>query len=54
MAIWNREMQIRQLELYETDFLYLLQNLRKDKEEKKKIYRSLGAMGGILLAILFW
>ena len=50
----DREMQIRQLELYETDFLYLLQNLRKDKEEKKKIYRSLGAMGGILLAILFW
>ena len=33
----DREMQIRQLELYETDFLYLLQNLRKDKEEKKKI-----------------
>lgn len=32
----DREMQIRQLELYETDFLYLLQNLRKDKEEKKK------------------
>lgn len=26
----------------------------KIKEEKKKIYRSLGAMGGILLAILFW
>ena len=50
----DREMQIRQLELYETDFLYLLQNLRKDKEEKKKIYRSLGVMGGILLAILFW
>ena len=32
----DREMQIRQLELYETDFLYLLQNLRKDKEEKKR------------------
>ena len=45
----DREMQIRQLELYETDFLYLLQNLRKDKEEKKKIYRSLGVMGGILV-----
>lgn len=51
----DREMQIRQLELYETDFLYLLQNLPgKIKEEKKKIYRSLGVMGGILLAILFW
>ena len=27
----DREMHIRQLELYDTDFLYLLQNLRKDK-----------------------
>lgn len=32
----DREMQIRQLELYETDFLYLLQNLRKDKGGKEK------------------
>lgn len=50
----DREMQLRQLELYETDFQYLLQNLQKDKAEKKKIYRSLGAMGGIMLAVLFW
>lgn len=34
----DREMQIRQLELYETDFLYLLQNLRKDKGGKRKKY----------------
>lgn len=50
----DREMQLRQLELYETDFQYLLQNLQKDKAEKKKIYRSLGAMVGIMLAVLFW
>ena len=31
----DREMQIRQLELYETDFLYLLQNLRKEKNISK-------------------
>ena len=54
ISLLGEKLGYRQLELYETDFLYLLQNLRKDKEEKKKIYRSLGAMGGILLAILFW
>ena len=53
MAIWTGKCRFGSWN-YETDFLYLLQNLRKDKEEKKKIYRSLGAMGGILLAILFW
>ena len=50
----DREMQLRQLELYESDFQYLLQNLQKDEAEKKKIYRSLGAMGGVMLAVLFW
>ena len=50
----DREMQLRQMELYEADFQYLLCNLQKDKEEKKKLYRSLGAMGGIMLAVLFW
>ena len=50
----DREMQFRQLELYEMDFQYLIQNLQKNKAEKKKIYRSLGVMGGIMLAILFW
>ena len=34
--------------------LYDFAKKEDDKEEKKKIYRSLGAMGGILLAILFW
>ena len=50
----DQEMQLRQLELYEADFQYLLQSIQKDKTEKKKIYRSLGAMGGIMLTILFW
>lgn len=50
----DREMQLRQLELYENDFQYLLCTLQKDKEEKKKLYRSLGVMGGIMLAVLFW
>lgn len=50
----DREMQIRQLELYEEDFQFLLQKLKKDAVEKKKLYRSLGVMGGIMLTILFW
>ncbi|MBU5480857.1 stage III sporulation protein AB [Blautia sp. MSJ-19] len=50
----DREMQLRQLELYEEDFQHFLETLRKDKAEKKKLYRSLGTMGGIMLAVLFW
>ncbi len=50
----DREMQLRQLELYEVDFQYLLQELKRDETEKKKLYRSLGVMGGIMLAIVFW
>lgn len=50
----DREMQLRQLELYEQDFQYFLQKLQKDKVQQQKIYRSLGAMGGIMLAVLFW
>lgn len=50
----DREMQIRQLELYETDFRFLLQKLQKDKTEKKKLYQSIGVMSGIMLAVLFW
>ena len=47
-------MQLRQLELCEEETLRLLENLRKEMPEKKKIYQSLGIMGGILLAVLLW
>ena len=50
----DREMQLRQLELCEEETLRLLENLRKEMPEKKKIYQSLGIMGGILLAVLLW
>ena len=47
-------MQLRQLELCEEETLRLLESLRKGMPEKKKIYQSLGIMGGILLAVLLW
>ena len=50
----DREMQLRQLDLYEEDVLRCLDNLRRGMPEKKKIYQSLGVLGGILLAVLLW
>lgn len=50
----DREMQLRQLELCEEETLYCLEKLRRELPEKKKIYQSLGVMGGILLAVLLW
>ena len=47
-------MQLRQLELCEEETLRFLEELRKEMPEKKKIYQSLGIMGGILLAVLLW
>ena len=50
----DREMQLRQLELCEEETLRFLEELSKEMPEKKKIYQSLGIMGGILLAVLLW
>lgn len=50
----DREMQLRQLELYEEEFRQILSKLREEIPEKKKLYNSLGIMGGIMAAILFW
>lgn len=50
----DREMQIRQLELYEQDFQQMIGKLKETIPGKLKIYRSLGIMGGMMLVILFW
>ena len=50
----DREMQLRQLELYETEFQQMIRKLQKIIPDKLKIYRSLGIMGGMMLIILFW
>lgn len=48
------DMQKKQLEFYEEELLRSLDNLRAEMPAKKKVYQSLGVMGGILLAILVW
>ena len=50
----DKEMQIRQIELLETELEVRRNQLREKLPEQKKICQSLGIMGGILLAVLFW
>lgn len=47
-------MQIRQLTLYEEELSRFIGALRGELPAKKKVYQSLGILGGILLAILVW
>lgn len=46
------EMQKKQLDFYEEEFVRALNDLRTEAPARKKVYQSLGVMGGILLAIL--
>ncbi len=48
------EMQLRQLELYEKNLELALRDLRLEMPSKRKIYRSLGVLGAVLLVILVW
>ena len=50
----DREMQLRQLELYEEELNRHIMELHEKMPEKRKICQSLGIMGGLLLAILLW
>ena len=50
----DREMQLRQLELYEDEVKQHIRELHEKIPEKRKICQSLGIMGGFLLAILLW
>ena len=47
-------MQLGQLTLLEEEMTEKLVLLRKKAPEKKKVYRSLGILGGIFLAVLMW
>lgn len=49
----DREMQIRQLSLYERNLEGEIRNLKEEASGKKKLYRGLGILGGLLLAVLF-
>lgn len=48
----DREMQLRQLSLYEKNLEEEIAGLKKEAAGKKKMYRSLGILGGLLLAVL--
>ena len=50
----DREMQIRQIEVFEMELSEALENLKKELPEKKKLCRSMGILGGILLGVLLW
>ncbi|MDO4274449.1 MAG: stage III sporulation protein AB [Eubacteriales bacterium] len=48
------DMQMKQLELYEQELERSIQELKTEMPAKKKVYQSLGILGGILLAVLVW
>ncbi|MDO5798134.1 MAG: stage III sporulation protein AB [Eubacteriales bacterium] len=50
----DREQQICQIELLEAETEERRRKLREKLPEQKKICQSLGILGGILLAVLFW
>ena len=47
------DMQLKQLDQMEKETEYAIRELEKDFQEKKKLYRSLGILGGIFTAVLF-
>ena len=48
------EMQCRQLELYEISLTQHIRQVRTQLPEKKKVYQSLGLLGGLLAAVMIW
>ena len=48
------DMQLKQMELMEKETEYAIRELRKDFCEKRKLYRSMGILGGIFVAVFFW
>lgn len=50
----DREMQICQIDLLETETEERRRKVREKLPEQKKLCQTLGVLGGILLAVLFW
>lgn len=48
------EMQMKQLDQMEKETEYAIRELEKDFREKRKLYRSMGILGGIFAVVLFW
>lgn len=47
------DMQLKQMDLMEKETEYAIRELRKDFCEKRKLYRSMGILGGIFVAVFF-
>lgn len=54
LGSFDRETQLRQIELYEQELEVRLGELHKQLPVQKKLYQNLGVLGGIFLAILLW
>ena len=50
----DREMQVAQLTLLEEELSHRIRTLKNTLPKQQKTYRSMGILGGILLAILLW
>lgn len=50
----DREMQLRQLDVFEEELCRRLDFLACQLPEKKKLCRNLGILGGIFLGVLLW
>lgn len=47
-------MQLKQMDLMEKETEYAIRELRKIFVKKRKLYRSMGILGGIFVAVFFW
>ena len=50
----DREMQVAQLTLLKEELGHRIKTLKNALPKQQKTYRSMGILGGILLAILLW
>lgn len=50
----DRETQLRTLDLYTHSLEEVIRELREELPGRKKVYQSLGILGGLFLAVLFW
>lgn len=48
----DRELQLSMIQLYLKKLEYRIEELEKDKEQKIKLYRTLGTLGGIFTVII--
>ena len=54
MGYLDRSMQIANLEHYDTCLKHKTEELMNGLPTKKKLFQSLGVMGGLFLVLLFW